>query len=169
RSLGAERGEATAARGAGAVGEKPRVDAHDVEPVAARRQHSDLLPVGEVGEADGAAGRGLLRRGGVGGDGERHDVLALQPGVEAAVGDPAGGLGEGGAGAAHHALQHRVEAQRAHQRAYHGRQDDDDVVVERRVAAGLARWGGGAVGGGDGGGVREVRFLHRWVVAAPTY
>lgn len=40
--------------GARRVGPKPRVDAGNVEAVAALRQHADLVAGGEVGEADRA-------------------------------------------------------------------------------------------------------------------
>lgn len=150
------------------MGKQPRVDAGDMEPVAARRQHADLVPVGEVGEADGAAWRrrsgGRRRRGrpsagSVGGDGQRDDVLALEAGVVAALGDPGGRVGDGAAGAAHHALQHGIEAQGADQRADHRRQYDHHIVVQRRLtsaAAGLCR---NRRRGAAGGGERELMVV----------
>jgi hypothetical protein len=140
-------GEAAPARRAGAVRGEPPVYAQDVEPVSAHGEHPDPLPVEKVRQADGAprrSGRLLLlprrraprrgrrRRGDVGGHGQRGDVLALEPGAGAAVRDPADGVGHGPAGAPHHALEHRVEPQRAHQRAQHRRQDHHHVVVQRR-------------------------------------
>lgn len=54
RGVGDDDDDDAAAGRAGGVRAEPGVDAGDVEGVAAPRQHPELLPGGQVGQADGA-------------------------------------------------------------------------------------------------------------------
>ncbi|KAK9109535.1 hypothetical protein Sjap_017595 [Stephania japonica] len=138
--------EKAPAGGAGRVGSEPRVDAADVEAVAALGQHSDLVALSEVGEADGAVGGQFPGGGGGGGVGELGEgVEGLL--LEALVGsDRAGGpaAGPGAAG-------HRHEPDHADEGAEEGSQDHHEVRVEagggrrrrrRRRRGGKCFWGG---------------------------
>ncbi|BAH93346.1 Os06g0167150 [Oryza sativa Japonica Group] len=88
--VGAERGAAERARG---VGEQPRVDAVDVERVAAHRQQPEPVVAGELAQADRAVERllGSAARAAAAADADHHlpvhehrervDDVLVQPGV----------------------------------------------------------------------------------------
>lgn len=77
---GAADHEHTAAGGAVGVSREPRVDAADVESVAAVRQDADLVALRELGEADGALREAAAHsRGGVRHLGQRLEGLLLEP------------------------------------------------------------------------------------------
>jgi hypothetical protein len=111
---------------------EPGVDAGNVEGVAALRQHAELLPGGEVGQAYSA----LillpfpLSRGS--GDGERVDGLFLQasPREMRSRVDAGGGRGRSAVSAAAGASRDEGEADDADEGAEEGGQDDHHVGVD---------------------------------------
>lgn len=132
---------------------EPGVDACDVEGVATLRQHAELLPGGEVGQADSALilQPFPLSRATGSGDGERVDGLLLQafPREVRSRVDAGGGRGGGAVSAAAGASRDEGEADDADEGAEEGGQDDHHVGVDgdrgrgRRRRAGRGSWGGG--------------------------
>ncbi|CAL9083234.1 unnamed protein product, partial [Musa textilis] len=126
---------------AGGVGSQPLVDAPDVEPVVAPREHPDLLAVGELGEADGAVGGGDVGPGAV----HRHRDAAERPLLEPRRRQPGGrllgGLERQPPPAPQRAPHDGVQPQREDEGAEQRRQDDDHVGVEIRIAAARVRPG----------------------------
>lgn len=155
------RGQQNPAAGrAGGVGSEPRVDAGHVERVSAVGQHSDFVPVGEVGQTDGAVGES---GGGIGGEGElgegAEDLL-----LEALVGlgrrrgrrgrrrgaTSAGGEGGGrGESSEPGAAGDGDEAEDAYEGAEEGCEDDDEVGVDGDRVRGGASGCGRRVGGAE--------------------
>lgn len=121
---------------AGGVGDKPRVNAPDVEPVVTVGQNPDSLAFLELTEADGAVRVEDLDRGGrsVGRDGDLPQCALLQP----RGGQPRRGLvrrlERKPPRAPQRAPHDRVQPQRAYQRAQQRRQDYHHVRVEVRLA-----------------------------------
>jgi hypothetical protein len=133
--------EGAAAGRAGGAGHEPDVDAGGVEPVAARREHADLVPARELREADGA----LLRVRLAAGDLERHggQRLPLEPLVLARR--RLGVHGVGGGVAQPPEPRHEGQAHHAEQEAEHGRQDQERVRVDAAARRGSHGGGGGQV------------------------
>lgn len=117
-------GDPGAAGGAGGARPEPRIDAADVEAVAAPRQHAQVLPVGELREAYHALGRRGGERGAEGDGGERVDGLPLE-----ALGRRVGRGGAAACAAACAASGDEGEAEDADERAEEGGQDDHHVGV----------------------------------------
>ena len=158
RGAGARRGgEATAlvasrnhqnltARRARRMRSQPLVDARQVEPVAALRQHSDFVAGGELRQADRAVGE--LARGLDGGGelGEGAEDLLLNAFVGGGRRRRRSGGGGGEAEAAEAgAAGDGDEAEDADEGADEGGEDDDEVGVDDGGGGGVAGRGGGRV------------------------
>ncbi|CAL9049658.1 unnamed protein product [Musa banksii] len=126
---------------AGGVGSQPLVDAPDMEPVVAPREHPDLLAVGELGEADGAVGGGDVGPGAVHRHGDAAERPLLEPRRRQPGGRLLGGLERQPPPAPQRAPHDGVQPQREDEGAEQRRQDDDHVGVEIRIAAARVRPG----------------------------
>ncbi|PUZ65523.1 hypothetical protein GQ55_3G230200 [Panicum hallii var. hallii] len=139
-----------AARRAGAAGQQPGVDAGDVEPVPAPREHAHLLAVRELTQADGAhlfltgiiASLHAASAVNLHGDAPQRALLDPADAGRAArrrrrplaTAAASGVPGRAPAPAPERAPRHRVEPDGEQQREEERRQDDHHVGVEARVA-----------------------------------
>jgi len=136
---------AAAARRARAAGQQPGVDARDVEAVPAPRQHTHLLAVRELAEADGAhvllvPGLLLLLPADVNLHGDAPQRALLDSASDARAGRrtdarrrPLAAAVRGPAPAPQRAPGQRIERDGEQQRQEQRRQEDHRVGVERRV------------------------------------